>query len=176
MQVSHQETGDSSTVAVAVTAASTASSHIHIEEQRRRSLSVISFSEHHQSAAASNAASSTTPSSTFSSSKKTTPKVRFFQPILDIGSFFTSSHRHFSPFFLLIIAITYFLQGFRNYALGDAILFYFHRFHPNSVQVNIFNSKSPNNTPISSKLGEANGSGNRLGLVEHQICLWLNLR
>ncbi|KAJ3403594.1 hypothetical protein HDU80_003991 [Chytriomyces hyalinus] len=52
-------------------------------------------------------------------------KLLIVQPLLDLHGFLTQSVQEFSLTFMLIIGLTYFLQGFRSYAFGDGIIWFF---------------------------------------------------
>ncbi|KAI8611011.1 BT1 family-domain-containing protein [Chytriomyces sp. MP71] len=47
------------------------------------------------------------------------------QPFRDLHGFLAHSVEQFSLSFMLIIGVTYFLQGFRGYAFGDGIIWFF---------------------------------------------------
>ncbi|KAI9341396.1 BT1 family-domain-containing protein [Obelidium mucronatum] len=46
-------------------------------------------------------------------------------PVKDLRDFWDNSVKEFSLTFMLIIGLTYFLQGFRGYAFGDGIIWFF---------------------------------------------------
>ncbi|KAI8810554.1 BT1 family-domain-containing protein [Cladochytrium replicatum] len=64
----------------------------------------------------------------------------FIQPIHDIRNFFTEAAKLHGTMFLVIIAATYFLQGFRNYAFGGAITWYLRNLKLSSGETQIARS------------------------------------
>ncbi|KAI8812567.1 BT1 family-domain-containing protein [Cladochytrium replicatum] len=64
----------------------------------------------------------------------------FVQPVVDIRDFFREAARLHGGMFVAIIAATYFLQGFRSYAFGGAILWFLRNLGLTSGEIQIARS------------------------------------